>query len=197
MVQCKRCGYSRELHYTYKYKNPDGICSKCGVELRSIKIMARTSRDEIAIRKLFRNMKARCYGKYKAYENYKSKGIIICDEWLNNVSSFVDWSFRNGYKNGLSIDRIDNSKGYSPNNCQWITKIENSTKDAFKMRKCNSTGFIGVWFRKDTNRYSAEIKSNGKKISIGCYHTAYEASLARDEYIISNNLPHKLNKGIK
>lgn len=58
------------------------------------------------------------------YSRYGGRGITVCDEWLNDFKSFYDWSIQNGYKDGLTIDRIDNEKGYAPDNCRWITKKE-------------------------------------------------------------------------
>lgn len=59
---------------------------------------------------------------------YSEKGITVCDAWRNDYVSFREWSLKNGYKEGLSLDRIDNSKGYSPENCRWIPKEQNSNK---------------------------------------------------------------------
>jgi hypothetical protein len=70
-------------------------------------------------------MKERCYCKtVAAYENYGGRGITVCDEWLNDFQAFYDWAMSNGYADNLSIDRKDNDKGYSPENCRWATAKE-------------------------------------------------------------------------
>lgn len=72
-------------------------------------------------------MMFRCYDTtYKSYRFYGALGITVCDEWLYNPESFETWSMENGYEDTLSIDRIDSSKCYSPDNCRWITRNENS-----------------------------------------------------------------------
>lgn len=62
------------------------------------------------------------------YQWYGSKGIKICDEWQNSFAAFRGWALANGYKEDLTIDRIDNDGNYEPSNCQWITMSENSKK---------------------------------------------------------------------
>lgn len=67
--------------------------------------------------------------KRKDSKYYSKKGISICDDWKNNFPNFRNWAIKNGYKEGLSIDRIDNSKGYCPENCRWISKsLQNNNK---------------------------------------------------------------------
>lgn len=79
------------------------------------------------IGKIYRNIKQRCYNKKdKSYKWYGDKGIKVCDEWLNNPKSFEEWSLQNGYTDELTIDRIDEDKDYSPDNCRWISSVDNS-----------------------------------------------------------------------
>lgn len=76
------------------------------------------------IHRAYTNMKTRCYNpNYYLFKNYGGKGITICDEWLgrNGLENFYKWSLQNGYRKDLSIDRIDNAKGYSPDNCRWVS----------------------------------------------------------------------------
>ena len=69
-------------------------------------------------------MHDRCYRKKnRSFPNYGGRGIDVCDEW-HIFEAFRDWAWRNGYHESLSIDRIDNDKGYSPGNCRWVTPLE-------------------------------------------------------------------------
>ena len=75
--------------------------------------------------RIWYGMKERCNcTTFPAYENYGGRGIKVCDEWQNSFEAFSDWAMANGYNDNLSIDRIDNDKGYSPDNCRWATKKE-------------------------------------------------------------------------
>ena len=78
---------------------------------------------------IFRYMKQRCYNpKNHSYKRYGGRGITICDEWLNDTNAFIKWALENGYADNLTIDRINNDKGYCPENCQWISRKENTRK---------------------------------------------------------------------
>jgi len=57
-----------------------------------------------------------------AIEKYGAAGIKLCTEWREDSSVFYKWCLGNGYSDSLTLDRIDNSKGYSPDNCRWTTK---------------------------------------------------------------------------
>jgi hypothetical protein len=83
--------------------------------------------SESRIYRTWINMRDRCYNpKYKQFDNYGGRGITVCDDWNNNFENFNKWALENGYKDNLTIDRIDNDKGYCPENCRWITIQEQS-----------------------------------------------------------------------
>ena len=76
---------------------------------------------------IFNKMKNRCYNDTnKDYRFYGGKGIKVCTDWMKNPCNFEMWAFENGYKSNLTIDRIDSSKNYSPENCRWITREDNA-----------------------------------------------------------------------
>jgi len=156
------------------------------------RVQKRFTGNEAKIAKTLRNMKARCSGKYERFKRYAK--LSVSSEW-DDAKKFIDWSLSNGWEDGLSIDRIDSSQGYSPDNCRWISHLENSLLGTHtsEKRSHNTSGFIGVWFRKDTGKYAAEIKVNKKKISLGCFTTAIEAATIRNNFIKTNNLRHALN----
>lgn len=75
------------------------------------------------------SMRQRCYNKnHASYKDYGGRGIDICPEWYGDFKVFHEWAVNNGFSEELSIDRIDNDKGYSPDNCRWVdakTQIRN------------------------------------------------------------------------
>lgn len=83
---------------------------------------------------IYKGMKQRCLNKNNpAYHYYGGKGVSIYKEWLSDFELFYKWSYNNGYKDGLSIDRINPNGNYEPDNCRWVEvqKQQNNKLNSF------------------------------------------------------------------
>ena len=93
-------------------------------------------------------MKKRCYNPTcRSYKDYGARGIVIHQEWLDDFRSFYDWAISNGYKDELSIERIDVNKPYEPTNCCWVPVSEqakNTTRNVFYEYK-GEKKILGDW----------------------------------------------------
>ena len=129
------------------------------------------------------DMKQGCLNpKIKHYKDYGGRGITICEEWMT-FKPFYDWAMANGYSEKLTIDRINNDKGYYPNNCRWATPRQQVHNQ--RQRK-SKTGVTGV--RESYGKYTAYVCIGRKYIQIGRYSSIEEAKNARASYIRRNNI---------
>ena len=134
------------------------------------------------------DMMRRCYNeRTSGYQNYGGRGITVCEEWLN-VVGFISW-FDSNYIEGFTLDRIDNDKGYNPDNCRFADKVTQALNQ--RIKKSNTSGFVGI--SAVGKKWSVRIRVLKKEQYIGTFKTKEEAVQARDNYIIENNLPHKLS----
>lgn len=88
---------------------------------------------------IWNNMKARCTNpKTEGYERYGGRGITICNEWINDFTSFLEWAMENGYNDELTIDRIDSNGNYEPSNCRWATKkVQSNNRSSNRIVEIN------------------------------------------------------------
>lgn len=99
---------------------------------------------------IWSHMKQRCCNENDIkYESYGAKGINVCKEWLDNFMEFRKWALENGYKENLTLDRIDGTKGYEPNNCRWRTYRQqaNNMKTNHLLSFDGETHTISEWSR--------------------------------------------------
>jgi len=137
---------------------------------------------------LWANMKRRCINPTEREKRNYGDRVSICGEW-RDYAPFMEWAMSNGYRDDLTIDRIDPDKGYCPDNCRFV---DYSTQSANRRKTDkNKSGYIGVSLCK--GKYVAKVQWRKKQIHIGTFDNKSEAALMRDIYIINNNLPHTLN----
>ena len=97
---------------------------------------------------IWKDIKRRCYNKNsKSYYLYGERGIIVCQEWLDDFMNFYDWAMPNGYKDNLTIDRIDVNGNYEPSNCRWVDrKIQaNNKRNNCNITYNNETHTLSEW----------------------------------------------------
>lgn len=135
-------------------------------------------------------MMQRCYNpNHNAYRYYGERGIIVCKRW-HNIANFINDMYST-FQEGLTLDRENNNKGYSKSNCRWANlKTQQRNKSILEN---NKTGYIGVSYVANRNKWNAMITLNKKSINLGNYNTPTEAAKARDKYISDNNLEHTKN----
>lgn len=105
----------------------NGITRSCGCLIAESTKNRNTTHclSKTRLYRIWANMKDRCLNSNtREYPYYGGRGITVCDEWKNDFQAFYNWAMANSYQDHLSIDRIDNDKGYTPDNCRWATHSE-------------------------------------------------------------------------
>lgn len=110
--------------------------------------------------KIWHSMLSRCNNeKHKRYKNYGARGIAVCEEWIN-VLIFFNWAYSSGYNSLLTIERINNDLGYSPENCKWVTLTEQS------YNRSNSIGIEKVKIIIDRINQGDKVEKISNELSV-------------------------------
>ena len=122
------------------------------------------------------SMIQRCSNKNNdAYDNYGGRGITVCDEWMSFDSFFEDMGSRPN--KAMTLERVDNDKGYSGSNCIWASRITQSINQ--RIRRDNKTGCRGVSIAKNRGGYVSIIQREHKRVYLGFFKNLDDAIAAR------------------
>lgn len=145
--------------------------------------------------RVWASAKDRCSNiQCKDYKDYGKRGIEVCDEWVNDSKVFIEWSLKNGWEKSLVIDRQNNDKGYSPNNCRFVDRGL-SARNRRLLRSNNTSGYRGVYWDKNVKKWRARIMINKKNKHLGWFEHLQLAALRCDVEIFLLNDGRPLNFG--
>lgn len=127
-----------------------GGTKSCGCSRRTSTNLYKHGLSHTHLHGLWRNIKDRCYNKNNHhYSIYGGKGVKMCEEWKNDFAKFYEWSYKNGYMEGLTLDRIDFNGDYCPENCRWTTWTQqaNNTSRNIRVTINGETKTVAEWSR--------------------------------------------------
>lgn len=169
-----------------------GKTKSCGCYTREATISSHTTHG-MSKHPLYRKwigINRRCYDKNASgYKGYGGRGIA------NDFCSFEDfykWATKTAnppWKRGLMIDRMDVNGNYSPDNCRFVTPIVNTCENR---RQIGTSKYVGVIKDGRCGAWRARLKFKGKTLLDRKFQSELDAVVARDVFIIKNDLPHPL-----
>ena len=137
------------------------------------------------------SMVARCHlTTHSGYYKYGAKGIAVCNKWRSNYRVFMAWALMTGYTDKLTIERVDFTQGYCPQNCTWIPMAAQAGNRGKSAR--NTSGYVGVSWHKDKKQWIARTTVYKKRVEIGKFNTPEEAHEARRLFFIEQGLEEHL-----
>jgi len=124
---------------------------------------------------VWNSMKDRCCNANSpSWPDYGGCGITVCDRWMEFTPFYEDMG---DPPDGMSLDRIDGRKGYSPDNCRWATLFTQNQNRRLSRR--NKVGVSGVWRSTKYNRWVVTIGHEGRQVNLGSYDNLLDAVSAR------------------
>ncbi|MDU4448437.1 MAG: AP2 domain-containing protein [Staphylococcus lugdunensis] len=166
--KCNNCGNEKVMIGT-EVKN--GYSKSCGC-LTKQNLKRKHGMIGTPIYKKWKTIKGRCFNPNASnYKWYGERGITMCKEWKNDFSKFYEDVGDIPFE-GAELDRIDNNGNYEPNNVRWVDHRTNSNN---RRKYHNKTGYTGVTYKPELNKYQAQLYKNKEFIYLGVFETAEEA----------------------
>lgn len=198
VVLCSYCGNEYEI-----LKQNLKFTKSCGCMTSKLISEAGTKHGHRKTRlyQIWADMKTRCLNvNHSCYKNYGERGVDVCDDWLDFVP-FKEWANCSGYDDSLTIERMDNDKGYCPENCEWVTIKDQQNN---KRTTINIDGFTSLtkWAKHNNIPYHVALhrfksgwdidkikntpvkkrKKNRKCEKEGCYENHWAKGMCQKHY---------------
>ena len=176
--KCKRVLSGDDFHKDAK--SPDGlrpVCKRCAIAAATESKRRVKAKSHGLVDVYYDIIKRCCDPSSKSYQRYGGRGITMCDEWLHDRQAFFSWCMANGYAPGLQIDRIDNDKGYSPDNCRFVTPAENqhnTSQTALSEKAVNIIRGNNISRRKTQKQIAEELGVSQSRISAVCRNKTWK-----------------------
>ena len=188
-VLCRCICGSEKLVNTIKLSN--GITSSCGclVKERMSKATLTHGDHGTPLYGVWHGFKTRCENKKnKDYKRYGGRGIKVCEQWSDSYESFKAWALENRYKSGLQIDRKENDGDYCPENCRFITLLENQNNRSTNvlLTAFGETKSMSDWHR--DKRCVVSYQTLTRRIKSGVFN--HETAITE----VSKNVRHSKEK---
>ena len=186
LLECPICKGVRRVRVAHA-KSGKVRCRNCWA--KSLKTHGLTG---ARVYRIWNTMLQRCEDANSVgYRYYGGAGVTVCKSW-RSAEAFCIWALANGYRDDLTIDRIDNDGDYEPANCRWTTRNVQA-RNGRRIRATNTSGYRGVSYCKQTRRWRAQIHLGGRTFHLGRFDGARDAAREYDAYVIRHGLEHTIN----